>query len=82
MDRLDGGTTKRNGVAINCFIIGLFSGIARGQFRVELNLVIHQINVSEALDDVSQTDIDDVREAHNAVFDVIKVDLPVSEFFS
>jgi hypothetical protein len=78
-DRSDGGTTKRNGVALNCFLVGLFSGIAWGRFRVELSLVIHQINVGEAFDDVSGTNIDDVREAHNAVVDVIKGDVPSSE---
>jgi hypothetical protein len=78
MDRSDGGTTKRNGVALNCFLVGLFCGIAWGGFRVEHILVIHQISV-EAFDDVSATYIYDVREAHNAVVDGIKGDLPILE---
>jgi hypothetical protein len=78
MDRSDSGMRKRNGVTINCFIVGLFCGIAWGGFRVELSIFL-QSEVGEFFDDMGGTDIYDVREAHNVVVVGIKVDSPSSE---
>ena len=78
-DRSNGGTTKRNGVALSCFLVGLCCVIVWQVWHVELSLVIHQINVGEAFDDVSGTYIDDVREAPNAVVEATKDDAPISE---
>ena len=79
MDRPDSGTTKRNGVALRCFIVGLCCGIAWGGLHVELSLLIHQINRGEAFDDMSGAYIDDVREAPNAVVKGTKDDVPIFE---
>jgi hypothetical protein len=68
-DRSDSGTTKRNGVAFNCFRCG----ITWGGLHVELSLLI------KAFDDVSGTYIDDVREAPNAVVEGTKDDASILE---
>jgi hypothetical protein len=78
MHRSDGGMTKRNGVVLNCFLVGLFCGIAWGGFRVKHSFIIHRISV-EALDDMSATYIYDVREAHNVAVDGIKGDVLILE---
>jgi hypothetical protein len=78
-DRLDSATTKCNGVAVNCFVVSLVSGTAQKRFRIKLSLVIHQTNVGEAFDDMGRANVDDVRETHNAVVFVMKVDVLSSQ---
>ena len=67
--------TQCNWVAFNCLLIVLFH-TPQERDDIKVSLFIRQCRVSEAFNGVSGTDIDDMREAHDAVVVVVKRDIP------
>jgi len=67
--------TQCNWVAFNCLPIVLFHA-PQERDGIEVSLFICQCRVSEVFNGVSGIDIDDMREAHDAVVVVVKRDIP------
>jgi len=72
----NGTATQGDGVASDCFIYSLTIGVAWRERRCELSCFVNQGKVSETLDNMRSTNVDNMWEAHDTVVLMVEGDIP------